>query len=61
MALIEDPAFRLWVEKYAADQNLFFKDFANTFGKLIGMPSSLMPLQPLIADFLNNPFRARSR
>lgn len=40
MALIEDPAFRPWVEKYAADQNLFFKDFANAFGKLIGMSSS---------------------
>lgn len=40
MALIEDPVFRPWVEKYAADQSLFFKDFANAFGKLIGMPSS---------------------
>ena len=36
MALIEDPKFKVWVEKYAADQNLFFKDFALAFGKLIG-------------------------
>ncbi|WVO17780.1 hypothetical protein L204_105478 [Cryptococcus depauperatus] len=35
MCLIEDSKFRPWVEKYAADQNLFFKDFANAFGKLI--------------------------
>ena len=27
---------RPWVEKYAADQELFFKDFALAFGKLIG-------------------------
>ncbi len=36
MALIEDAKFRVWVEKYAADQDLFFKDFAMAFGKLIG-------------------------
>ena len=37
MALIEDPQFRPWVEKYAADQDLFFKDFSLAFGKLIGL------------------------
>lgn len=26
---------RPWVEKYAADQNLFFKDFSLAFAKLI--------------------------
>jgi catalase (peroxidase I) len=36
MALIQDKEFRPWVEKYAADQGLFFKDFAMAFGKLIG-------------------------
>lgn len=35
MALMEDPTFREWVLKYAKDQNLFFKDFALAFGKLI--------------------------
>jgi len=35
MALIEDKDFRPWVEKYAADQKLFFKDFAAAFAKLI--------------------------
>lgn len=35
MALMEDPVFKEWVLKYAKDQKLFFKDFANAFGKLI--------------------------
>ncbi|WVF72724.1 hypothetical protein IAT40_007542 [Kwoniella sp. CBS 6097] len=35
MALVEDPKFKVWVEKYAADQDLFFKDFSMAFGKLI--------------------------
>lgn len=36
MALVQDENFKVWVEKYAADQQLFFKDFALAFGKLIG-------------------------
>ncbi|KAI9637367.1 heme peroxidase [Dioszegia hungarica] len=35
MALVEDEEMRVWVEKYAADKDLFFKDFAMAFGKLI--------------------------
>jgi cytochrome c peroxidase len=35
MALVKDEKFKPWVEKYAADQDLFFKDFALAFGKLI--------------------------
>ncbi|WVQ68128.1 uncharacterized protein L199_006334 [Kwoniella botswanensis] len=35
MALVQDPKFKPWVEKYAADQDLFFKDFAMAFAKLI--------------------------
>ena len=35
MALVKDPKMKPWVEKYAADQNLFFKDFALAFAKLI--------------------------
>ena len=31
MALIEDDKFRPWVEKYAEDRELFFKDFAGAF------------------------------
>ncbi|GAA5872566.1 hypothetical protein JCM1840_004838 [Sporobolomyces johnsonii] len=35
LALIEDPAFRKWVDIYAADRDRFFDDFAAVFGKLI--------------------------
>ncbi|KAK7976706.1 hypothetical protein PG989_015169 [Apiospora arundinis] len=35
MSLISDPKFRAWVEKYAADQDLFFRDFAAVFAKLL--------------------------
>ncbi len=35
MALMEDPAFKTHVLAYAQDQDLFFKDFALAFGKLI--------------------------
>lgn len=41
MALIEDDKMRPWVEKYAADKDLFFKDFAMAFGKLIGTSRAL--------------------
>ncbi|WFC98390.1 cytochrome-c peroxidase [Malassezia yamatoensis] len=34
-ALIQDSEFRPWVEKYAADQKLFFDDFSKVFAKLI--------------------------
>ncbi|KIW13016.1 hypothetical protein PV08_08203 [Exophiala spinifera] len=35
MALLEDPSFRVWVDKYAADKDLFFRDFAAVFAKLM--------------------------
>lgn len=35
MALLSDPKFRPWVEKYAKDKDLFFKDFAKVFSKLL--------------------------
>jgi len=34
LALIQDPQFRKYVEIYAKDENLFFKDFAKAFQKL---------------------------
>jgi cytochrome c peroxidase len=37
MVLIADPAFRKWVEAYAADEGLFFKDFAKAFAKLLAL------------------------
>jgi len=35
LALIQDSAFRKYVVLYAADEALFFKDFAEAFGKLL--------------------------
>lgn len=40
MALISDKSFKPWVEKYAKDNELFFKDFAAVITKLfeLGVP-----------------------
>ena len=40
MILVEDPKFKKYVEMYVKDEDLFFKDFAKAFAKLIelGVP-----------------------
>lgn len=40
MAFVEDPEFKKFVVMYAKDQDLFFKDFAAAFSKLLelGVP-----------------------
>lgn len=35
MSLVQDKEFKKWVEKYAKDQDLFFKDFADAFSTLL--------------------------
>lgn len=35
MALLEDPEFRFWVDRYASDKELFFDHFAAVFAKLL--------------------------
>lgn len=35
LALVEDPRFRRYVEAYAADEKVFFRDFAAAFQKLM--------------------------
>jgi len=35
IALIQDPEFKKYVEKYAKNEDLFFKDFAKAFSKLL--------------------------
>jgi len=37
MAFLWDPAFKKYVEQYAQDEQLFFKDFAAAFSKLISL------------------------
>ena len=40
MILVEDPKFKKYVEMYVKDEDLFFKDFAKAFAKLLelGVP-----------------------
>lgn len=40
MALVQDKKFKQWVEKYAADNDLWFRDFSNAIVKLfeLGVP-----------------------
>jgi cytochrome c peroxidase len=40
MALVKDKEFKKHVERYAKDNDLFFKDFADVFGRLLelGVP-----------------------
>eukprot|EP00816_Leptocylindrus_hargravesii_P009824 CAMPEP_0196808532 /NCGR_PEP_ID=MMETSP1362-20130617/8523_1 /TAXON_ID=163516 /ORGANISM="Leptocylindrus danicus, Strain CCMP1856" /LENGTH=320 /DNA_ID=CAMNT_0042182911 /DNA_START=17 /DNA_END=979 /DNA_ORIENTATION=- len=37
IALIQDPEFKKYVELYAKDQDVFFKDFAKAFSKLLAL------------------------
>ena len=45
MALIEDEAFLPYVKAYAEDEQLFFRDFADSFSKLLskGCPEHCQP------------------
>ena len=45
MALIKDPEFKKYVEKYAKDSQAFFKDFSNVMVKLLelGVPFQSTP------------------
>lgn len=55
MALVSDKAFKQWVDKYAKDEELFFKDFSAVIVKLfeLGVPfdettqQAPMTLKPL--------------
>jgi cytochrome c peroxidase len=52
MAIVSDKAFKQWAEKYAKDEELFFKDFSAVIVKLfeLGVPfaesSEKMVLKP---------------
>jgi len=35
LELLNDPQLKVWVDKYAADEDAFFKDFASAFSKLL--------------------------
>lgn len=48
LALIQDEKFLSYVKAYAADEELFFKDFADVFGRLLslGCPAKCQPNAP---------------
>jgi len=48
MALIDDPVFRGWVEKYAEDKDLFYDHFSKAFAKLVelGVDRAANPYEP---------------
>jgi hypothetical protein len=47
MCLITDPKFKVYVENYAKDEALFFKDFAESFHKLLTLGVPLVAAEKL--------------
>eukprot|EP01064_Diplonema_japonicum_P018737 TRINITY_DN2742_c0_g1_i11.p1 TRINITY_DN2742_c0_g1~~TRINITY_DN2742_c0_g1_i11.p1 ORF type:complete len:305 (+),score=103.71 TRINITY_DN2742_c0_g1_i11:748-1662(+) len=45
MALVKDPVFLSWVKKYAADEELFFKNFTAAYVKLVNLGYDQSKLQ----------------
>ena len=52
LELIKDPSFRRYTELYAADQDVFFRDFAQAYAKLLalGCPASCDPTKPALRE-----------
>lgn len=46
--LFEDPSFKVFAEKYAADQETFFKDYAEAHAKLSNLGAKFDPPEVLI-------------
>jgi hypothetical protein len=59
LALRDDPQFRVYAEQYAKDEQLFFKDFAEAFGKLLslGVPHPPQPQESSQQHKDNHHFR----
>nr|CAB3487088.1 unnamed protein product [Digitaria exilis] len=49
-ALFEDPGFKVYAEKYAADQDAFFKDYAEAHAKLSNLGAKFNPPQGFSLD-----------
>ena len=43
LCLLDDPSFKEWVDKYAADEELFRTDFAAVFSKLLHLGCPVKP------------------
>lgn len=48
IALVQDPKFKPWVQKYAMDKDLFFTEFAKVFDRLMELGTSEMNLAKLL-------------
>ncbi|XP_021759715.1 probable L-ascorbate peroxidase 6, chloroplastic isoform X2 [Chenopodium quinoa] len=49
-ALFEDPSFKVYAEKYAADQDAFFKDYAESHAKLSNQGAKFDPPEGFSLD-----------
>ncbi|KAL0323330.1 UNVERIFIED_CONTAM: L-ascorbate peroxidase S, chloroplastic/mitochondrial [Sesamum angustifolium] len=50
--LFEDPSFKEYAEKYAVDQDAFFRDYAEAHAKLSNLGAKFDPPEPLLEDLL---------
>ncbi|XP_047151216.1 probable L-ascorbate peroxidase 6, chloroplastic/mitochondrial isoform X1 [Vigna umbellata] len=49
-ALFEDPSFKVYAEKYAEDQEAFFKDYAEAHAKLSNLGAKFDPPEGVVID-----------
>ncbi|CAL1362429.1 unnamed protein product [Linum trigynum] len=49
-AIFEDPAFKVYAEKYAEDQDAFFKDYAEAHAKLSNLGAKFDPPEGIVLD-----------
>ncbi|KAB2083134.1 hypothetical protein ES319_A05G244400v1 [Gossypium barbadense] len=48
--LFEDPSFKVYAEKYAEDQETFFKDYAEAHAKLSNLGAKFNPPEGIVLD-----------
>lgn len=49
-ALFDDPSFKVYAEKYAVDQEAFFKDYAEAHAKLSNLGAKFEPAEGIVID-----------
>lgn len=49
-ALFDDPSFKVYAEKYAVDQEAFFKDYAEAHAKLSNLGAKFEPAEGVVVD-----------
>lgn len=49
-ALFDDPSFKVYAEKYAVDQEAFFKDYAEAHAKLSNLGAKFEPAEGIVVD-----------